>query len=65
MNVGNMSNVLRSGKMRKMVFWVSAGISRTDFPDRRVHNTVATLLNMSFCLLDLSALSAPKMQVIF
>lgn len=48
-----------------MVFWVSAGISRTDFLDRSAYKTVVTLLNMSFCLLGLSALLAAKMQVIF
>lgn len=48
-----------------MVFWVSAGISRTDFPDRSAHNTVATLLNVSFCSLGLSVLLDAKMQVIF
>lgn len=44
-----------------MVFWVSARISRTDFPDWSACSTVATLLNMSFCLLDLSTISAAKM----
>lgn len=37
-----------------MVFWVSARISRTDFPDRSACGTFATLSNVSFCLQNLS-----------
>jgi len=44
-----------------MVFCVSARISRTDLPDRNACSTVATLLNVSFCLLDFSTISTAKM----
>lgn len=46
-----------------MVFWVSARISRTDFPDRSACGTVAALLNVRFCLVDLSNISAAKILV--
>lgn len=44
-----------------MPFCISAGISRTDFPDRSACCAVATLLNVSFCLLDLSVIFAAEM----